>query len=560
MDGMKQMRGALRTIAAAGMFALALSATAQPRFAPSWDKGTFETRGALAERTGDAPAGGNDITGARAIAGPDALYVLIQCAEPVKAGNAWSFMVLLDTDMDRKTGYTAGMIGADYLAQVQGDLSSTLKLHPRRVGIDGGPFQGWEPQRLLADAVKINERVGYTPAHSVQIRIPWEELKIDGPQAARLRWRVCESSPELQADAGDWAPDLAEGYLSLGKDERSLARIPNALSNGDFEALNTALASPLPTDWGPFQAGTQTRIETVDRADDGGPVRHALRIASDAGQAAGVNGAPVAARRGVVTFRYKIDKSEAEGRNLGLQVIGLTGRHGQERYRFNWSPPAHHVGDGKWHTGSFDYRLPAGLEYALVAPRVNENTPAVGAADWTIDDVALYPIAEGVSVSIANSWAVDPLPVCGQGTSIQAVIENNSGVALEHVYAQLELTHATLLHGDASPAEQRLPRIEPGEFVRVSWPIDAQAAGEASAALKLAVRDEQEDFDAGTREAQVRLLFIDRETPARRTRPPRIQHRRERRLAPARTAADAAGGERGRPRGDQAPCFERYRA
>ena len=467
--------------------------------------------GPLSERWDDAPADTSELINLYAHAPEGKLKLTIVCAGELREDDRWGIFVLFDTDLNPRTGFSSGPLGVDHLAQIQPAQGDTLLIHRRRAGNDNKNFQGWESQEKYPNAVK---RSTYDGSGRITLEIPLAALGLD-PANPIVRWRICTGAPELNPEQGDWAPDLPEAFFSLGQDPRRWDTLKSELKNGDFEAINTALASTLPTDWGPFQAGPQTTVQSVDR-----PVgKHALRIASKDGQAAGMNGTPVAARRGVVTFKYFIDKSSVEGRNLGLQIIGLSGAVGQERYRFNWSPPAAHVGDGQWHEAAFDYRLPAGLEYALVAPRVNENTPASGAADWTLDDINLYPIPEGVSVSIANAGLVDATNPSAKETSLLRTgesktflfrVENTGGVAAEGYRASLRAEGV----GNIKFGTLVLGRIEPGAFASYGPAIHCDQPGTLTLQLTLSPGPgAQDDFGVGTRELSYPVLVVDAKEP-----------------------------------------------
>lgn len=240
---------------------------------------------------------------------------------------------------------------------------------------------------------------------------------------------------------------------------------PNLCLNGGFEQRLDAAASQLPQAWSPVGQGSSRQVELVTEAAEG---KYALRLAAHGPDIAGVNGTVIEAGRGQVRFRYKVVRSDVGGKNLAFNVIALNEVTGIEvPGRKSFVPAPEHVGDGQWHEAVLDFDLRGQqTRCCLVAPRVNESTPATGDGEWLIDDVRVYRTQPKAEISVAYLWSDKPLARNGEPVRFSAFVENTGDDVATNVIVMVNVQG-----GGISPTDARrsLNPLAAGAFARVDW-------------------------------------------------------------------------------------------
>ena len=193
----------------------------------------------------------------------------------------------------------------------------------------------------------------------------------------------------------------------------------NLCLNGGFELLQEAAANPLPQNWAPTSPSGRVSISS-----DAAQGKHSLDLLARDSDSAGVNGSVMSVQHGRVQFRYKVLQSAVEGKNLALYIIALNAA-GTEIARKAFSPPKEHVADGQWHQASFEFDFgPQQAERCLLAPRINENTPATGNGEWLLDNIQLFRLQQQARLNVAYLWSDKPLARAAETMRFSAFVEN----------------------------------------------------------------------------------------------------------------------------------------
>jgi hypothetical protein len=199
----------------------------------------------------------------------------------------------------------------------------------------------------------------------------------------------------------------------------------NACKNSGFELLNPA-GDNFPINWTAVREPADQATVVIDKNAHGGSI--AIRMSAVPGGVAGINSDPLTARRGTVSFWYKVLRSDSGGENLRVFAIAIGGA-GAEVARTAYQVPRQHAGDGQWHQGKldFDFTGQAGTTAVIIAPRVNEQAPPSG-GDWLIDDVEAVETQAGPRPVIEAIYL--PRPILQMGEPSQLIIQvANEGVA-----------------------------------------------------------------------------------------------------------------------------------
>jgi hypothetical protein len=272
----------------------------------------------------------------------------------------------------------------------------------------------------------------------------------------------------------------------------------NVCPNGSFERLEGA-ARPLPQQWSEYRQGPTARVEISDDACEG---KRSLRLAARAGDIAGVNSAVMGLGHGLVRFRYKVLASSADGANLALYAIGLSGPDGGEVVRHGFSPPKEHVADGQWHEASFEFDFSdRRVKHSLIAPRINENTAQAGDGDWLVDAIEVNAVRTGPRIRIANVWADKPLARTGDTARFSAWVENDGDEEAAQVSLQLKASEGITC---AAPV-QNVRTLPAGSYERVDWELVAEKPAAAEIQVTAALKGDP----AQTQHASYKMLVID---------------------------------------------------
>lgn len=431
--------------------------------------------GLLAETSGEVDSSCNDISRVWQAIDSRGLCLSIQFARDYIKGHQWGLHVLLDTDLNKNTGFPAPPVGVDYLVQLDSNLDSTLMVHRRIAGENDNTWSKWHNGVPIPNTVAIGSGPDST---RIELIIPWENLEGVSPEAPLLRYRINENSPLMQASQGEWVPDFAQAFFSVGVDPGSMSQTQSCLLNGAFEQLTDAAARPLPQNWSVIPGDGKGTIE-VTRI--GGK---ALHLATSTNGAVGMNSAFMPLSHGLLHFRYKVNSSSMDGTNLVVNVIGCEESKGNEVDRKSYSPPASHAGDGQWHTASFEFRLSTASQ-CLVALRINEGTPKVGAGDWLLDDMAVYAIHEGPQPRLAGVWSDHPLADIRQPIHFSTWVVNDGDASAKDLTVSLESCGLSV-----DSVTKTLGEVRAGEFERVDWTLSSDTKGPFEVQVKLSSTDQ----------------------------------------------------------------------
>jgi len=419
------------------------------------------TSGLLAETTGEVASPTNDIAQVWQAIDADGLNFSIQFAKSFIKDHQWGVHVLLDTDLNRSTGFPAAPLGVDYLVQLDGNLVPSLMVHRRVEGANDSTWSMWHNGVPISNTVATGSGPN---SNRIEFLIPWENLTGVNPETP-LRYRISENSPLMQAGQGEWVPDFGQGFFSVGSDPGSMHNAENILLNGNFEQLTEAAARPLPQNWTEIRGDTKGMLE-VKR--EGGC---ALHLTTPATGVIGMDSTLMPLSHGLIRFRYKVNSSTVRGRNLMVQVIGHEGAEGAEVDRESFSPPEWHTGDGQWHSTSFEFQLP-GASQCLVSLRVNGDFQKanVGPGDWLIDDVQVFAIHQGPGPCLAGVWSDHPLAHIGQPVRFSAWVVNEGDAPAMDIKVSLQAGGVAV-----DSTTKTLDRVNPGEFERVDWTLTSIA-------------------------------------------------------------------------------------
>jgi hypothetical protein len=228
-----------------------------------------------------------------------------------------------------------------------------------------------------------------------------------------------------------------------------------------------------------------------------------LRLAARDPDVAGMNSPVIEAGRGQVRFRYKVVRSDVSGKNLAFNVIALNEVTGIEvPGRKSFVPPPEQVGDGQWHESVLDFDLRGQqTSRCLMAPRVNESTPATGDGEWLIDDVRVHRTQPSAEISVAYLWSDKPLARTGEPVRFSAFVENTG----DDVATNISVT-VNVQGGGISPADARrsLGPLAAGAFARVDWHWTAMSPGPVVATVSA------ETAETKTPAKSYRILAVDR--------------------------------------------------
>ncbi len=422
-----------------------------------------ETSGLLSETTGEVAEPLNDIATVWRATDAKGLCLSLQFAKPYIKGNQWGVHVLMDTDLNKGTGFPATPVGVDYLVQLDSSLASTLMVHRRMEGANDSTWSKWHNGVPIPNTVAVGSGLD---SNRIELRIPWENLPGVNPKAPALRFRISENSPLMQAGQGEWVPDFDQGYFSVGSDPGSMSNAENCLLNGDFEQLTDAAARPLPQNWIEFPGDGKGTIEVTRK---GGK---SLHLATSTDGAVGMNSTLIPVSHGLLRYRYMVSSSGVDGDNFLICMIGCNELKGAEVDRQSFSPQNPPVGDGQWHTVNVEFRF-SNASQSLVALRINEGTPKVGAGDWLIDDIEVYAIHEGPQPRLAGVWSDHPLADINQPIRFSTWVVNDGDSPAKELTVSVETGGMK-----ADSNSKSLSEVKPGEFERVDWTLSSPAKGQ----------------------------------------------------------------------------------
>lgn len=417
----------------------------------------------LTESTGEAGVAGNEISAVWVEDTGDGWEIAWELTAPMQLGNPWGFFVLFDTDRNARTGFPSGPLGVDYAVQIQDNTAGAAWVHRRINGDNTAAWSRWTSETI--------EGAWRQEGDQVRLRLPRAAFGVAGEEA--LRMRICHGSPFLDLNQGEWAPDGAFAYFTLGKDPFAMEHAENLCRNGSFERLMEAAATPLPQDWAvvcPADGLVRMHPEAADGA-------RAVCLRAGAQEEAGLDSAVMQVRTAQLRFQYRcLDPGDGVP-NLVVSLVGLDSPDGAEAARWTHAVPVEHMPGGAWHTGVLDVRTPP-TGYC----RVEIRAGAESFAEWLVDDVAVYAIPRGAQVHLAHAWSDKPLARTGEAIRFSTWVENGGDAPAVGLSLKLSLPEG--LRAEVQPGP--LPALEPGEYVRVDWELvaDRPLRGEVRAALQ----------------------------------------------------------------------------
>ena len=462
-----------------------------------WKGVSVLTTGRWSEPVGDATADGNDIESVWMTSDDTDLFFSVGCAGPIKS-LVWSpILVVMDMDKTASTGFPSGLLGVDYFVQPRNDLSGVLMIHRRQDGANDGTWSKWHAAVSLEAGYAVGKG---TESNRLEMRIPWKTLDVTEPSKAAFRFKICDNSELLNPGKGDWAPQI--GYFTFGKDSGEMEQTKNLCVNGDFEQTQTAAAKLLPQDWQDARSGAGG---TVALSQDAAQGKLALALAAASGAAAaGMNSVVMDTGRGIASFRYKVLKSDVDGSNLALFVIGLSGVNGAEVRRQAYTPPKEHVGDGQWHDAviNFDFS-DARVRHCIIAPRVNESVARTGGGEWLIDSVEVYAAPVETRVKPARLWSDKALAKTGESIRFTAFVENTGDDDATDISLTLKASGGVTI-AEPTKAIASLPN---GSYRRVDWTLKADKPGPVLIEVTASVKNKTEVVSES---GSYKILVIDR--------------------------------------------------
>jgi len=299
---------------------------------------------------------------------------------------------------------------------------------------------------------------------------------------------------------GITAVGIVTGIPAGGEESAAATGAKNLCLNGGFEQLGQAGAGQLPLRWSEFRPASAARIEVSGDAFEG---RHALRLTANGGDPVGMNGSVMPVGHGRLRFYYKVISSAADGANLALFAIGLSGANGVEATRQGFSPPKEHVGDGQWHEASFEFDFsPQRVSHCLIAPRINENTAQTADGDWLLDAIGVTAVRVGPRIRLANVWSDRPLARAGDAIRFSAWIENTGDENADEISLRLQASEGI----ECSASAREVRSLPAGSYERLDWQLLAERATTAMIEVTAAL---QQDVAQAER-ATYKILVIDR--------------------------------------------------
>ena len=460
-----------------------------------WESASPITVGRYSESMGDGTPDGNDIAAVWMASDDESLFLCVRCVGPIR-GLIWSpIFVAMDLDRDPSTGYPSRPLGVDCLVQPRSDLSGVLMVQRRIAGANDGTWSKWDGVNLEGGCA-----VGTgSECNRLEMRIPWKALGISDSSKATFRFRICDNSDYLNPANGDWAPEI--DYFGFGKDSGAMEQAKNLCANGDFEQIQTAAGKFLPQDWQDARGGAGG---TVSLSEDSAQGKYSLRLQAGGAGAAGMNSAVMDTGRGIATLRYKVLKSDVDGANLALFVIGLSDGQGTEVKRIAYSPPKEYVSDGQWHDAVIDFDFSdARVRHCIVAPRVNESVARTGEGEWLIDSVEVYAAPVETRVKPVRLWSDKPLAKTGDAIRFSAFVESTGDDDATDVSVTLKASANVSI---IEPAK-RVPSIAIGSYRRVDWTLTALKPGPVQLEVTSSVKSGSEVVSEA---ASYKILVIDR--------------------------------------------------
>lgn len=243
-----------------------------------------------------------------------------------------------------------------------------------------------------------------------------------------------------------------------------------AIRNPGFELLNPA-GDNFPLGWTVVRGPAGRSSVAIDPDAAAGSV--SVRLESDECGVAGVNGEPLAVRRGRISFRYRAIESSLGGTNLIFDIIALGGSGAEVPGRTRFRVPAEHVGDGRWHEGTvdFDFTANPAVTAILPAPRINEATEG-GAGIWLIDEIACEERLLGPRATIEAFHLETPVPTVGESVTLVAQVANTGDGPLAATTVLLELpADCRIVAGERGRVA--IDPLQAGDWRRIIWRIAA---------------------------------------------------------------------------------------
>ncbi|MHB1460180.1 MAG: discoidin domain-containing protein [Armatimonadota bacterium] len=397
------------------------------------------------------------------------LYLSVLCSGPIKPG-AWSpTMVAIDADLDPTTGFPCRQLGVDYFIQPSNKMDGSVMIHRRQAGANSPEWSRWHAPVIIAQGYRICSGDAGCRA---EMRIPWKQIGVDHPAQASLRFVVCDSSELLNPSRGSWCPAVKQAYFSFGDDPKRMDKMPNLVSNGQFEQLQKAAARALPQDWHESVEGPSAVVDVSSDAYEG---KNAVRLKATAPDHCSILSDVVPISHGLLKYRYKLlSKADGDG-NLGIHVMGMGAEDGAELTRSTMQPNPEHAADGQWHEMSmeFDYSS-KGVKYCRIEAFVLGKPDASGTSEWLIDSVEMYAVTTGVQLRIGNTWVEKPYLRQGDDTKLCVWLENNGDSDAQNV-------EVSVAAGDGfksiTPTQQKVT-IPIGEYRKLTWSLKAITPGE----------------------------------------------------------------------------------
>jgi hypothetical protein len=287
---------------------------------------------------------------------------------------------------------------------------------------------------------------------------------------------------------------------ACGAEESAADETRNLCPNASFEQTRDAGGRLLPAEWSEFRLATTARVEMSHEAVAGG---QALRLSATGGDPAGVNSGVMPLGHGRLRFHYKVLSSAADGANLAVFAIGLSGASGVEVVRQGFSPPKEHVGDGQWHQASFEFDFSGRrLSYCLIAPRINEGVTKTGDGDWLVDAIEVNAVRVGPRLRLAGVWSDRPLARGGDAIRFSAWVENAGDENADEISVRLEASAGI----KCSAWARKVRSLAAGSYARLDW----QLLAERPATAVIEVMAALQQGGAQAERATYKILVIDR--------------------------------------------------